>query len=87
MEIGRKMRQNRAAIVRQTTAEGQSQKDKARDRHSGGTEAEGRRERAFGELRPMSWSAQEGLWCRRSSLQPRGRVAPAGRSLHPPDLS
>lgn len=49
---GREMRQNRAVIDAHT--EGQSQKDKARDRHSRGTKAEGRRERAFGELRPTS---------------------------------
>lgn len=51
MEIRREMRRNRAVIVRQTHMDGKSQKDKARDRHSGGTEAERQRERTFGKLR------------------------------------
>ena len=72
------MRQNKAMRVTQARTEGQCQKDKARDRRSGGAEAEGQRESAFGEPSPCAgvprgWKdCGAGAW-----LQPRERVARA----------
>lgn len=66
-----------------------SERDKAGNRHSGGTEAEGWRERAFGELRPRSWSARGRKDCggAAQARQPRGRATGAGADVPCSDLS
>lgn len=52
MEIRREMRQNSAVIDRHTRRDSLRKTRPGTD--SGGTEAERRRERAFGELRPKT---------------------------------